>query len=615
VSVVSVGKAYRLNARTGDAVQIGDPADSVFSPKATLSRWNGECSLEFGFDDSKIQTKNVQLTAENRVCWSTPLFDFRFYGVDEGDGELEFEIILKQKPSANVFSFSVQTQHLKFYYQPPLSQELNPAEWDELSETYARKGNRERRRPENIVGSYAVYHAARTNLHRTLGEAEKYKTGKAFHIYRPKLTDAEGKTAWATFNSDLSETGVLTITLPQEFLDPAKYPVTVDPTFGYTTVGASTDGTGEDVETCTSTMTSDSGAQVTSITWYNYTDSGTANFGLALYSDNSGSPNSLLGTTATGSVTTTAQWRTLNFASPISVSPNTVYWLSYAASSLTRYRYDSGATHEHAADTSHAYPTFPDPFNPSPIWDTEKVSIYATYTTGGTVKTVADSLSLSDILLRHKPFMAVTQAVTLSDAVRSNKTLTILEAIGVFDAIRGNKTSLIVADVVSLAELVNVIAGATIKTIMDAIGLTDAARVDKEAFVNDGLSMFEQVFRHKPALSIQDTVGAAETVLVMKLLALADFVSLADVLRALKTLHVTDTLAFVDAVTVPSRFLRALDSVGLDDNATINRVLLVNDNVSLAEIVEFGTSGAKKTKLFLILGDLAVQLSGDLGNS
>jgi hypothetical protein len=31
----------------------------------------------------------------------------------------------------------------------------------------------------------------------------------------------------------------------------------------------------------------------------------------------------------------------------------------------------------------------------------------------------------------------------------------------------------------------------------------------------------------------------------------------------------------------------------------------------LAEVVEVGVGGVKKTKLFLILGDLAVQLTGD----
>jgi len=39
--------------------------------------------------------------------------------------------------------------------------------------------------------------------------------------------------------------------------------------------------------------------------------------------------------------------------------------------------------------------------------------------------------------------------------------------------------------------------------------------------------------------------------------------------------------------------------------------LQITETVSLAEVVQVGAGGAKKTRLFLILGDLAVQLTGD----
>jgi hypothetical protein len=67
----------------------------------------------------------------------------------------------------------------------------------------------------------------------------------------------------------------------------------------------------------------------------------------------------------------------------------------------------------------------------------------------------------------------------------------------------------------------------------------------------------------------------------------------------------------VDAVFMPSRFLRALDAVVLADDAFVDKLLVVTQSVSLAEVVEVGFAGAKKTKLFLILGELALQLSGD----
>jgi hypothetical protein len=147
--------------------------------------------------------------------------------------------------------------------------------------------------------------------------------------------------------------------------------------------------------------------------------------------------------------------------------------------------------------------------------------------------------------------------------------------------------------VLSLADLVNVITGAIIKTVLDTIGLADLALVNKPVAIADTVSVLDAIFRHKPSVTVSDAIGAAEVVLVAKLLAVADSVNLADVARVLKTLNVSDSLTLVDAVSTPSR------------------VLQVTESISLTEVVEVGTGGVKKTRLFLILGDLAVQLTGD----
>jgi hypothetical protein len=245
-----------------------------------------------------------------------------------------------------------------------------------------------------------------------------------------------------------------------------------------------------------------------------------------------------------------------------------------------------------------------------------------------TLKTVTDSLGLSDSVLRHKPAVGVadsvglvdssktdktftlTDIVGLVDAVLRDKTLTITDAVGAADSVLGNKSPLIVADVVSLADLVEVITGAIIRTVLDVIGAADLVLVNKPVAIADTVSVLDAVFRHKPSVSVSDVVGALDAVLVSKLLVVADAVSLADVVKVLKSLNVSDVIGLVDAVSTPSRVLRALDVVGLADGAFVDKVLLVNDNVSLVEVVEVGT-GAKKTKLFLVIGDLALQISGD----
>jgi len=64
-------------------------------------------------------------------------------------------------------------------------------------------------------------------------------TGKAFHIYRPIAEDALGNKAWCDVHIDkYVDPTSLTLTIPQQFLDEAVYPLMIDPDFGYTFIGA-----------------------------------------------------------------------------------------------------------------------------------------------------------------------------------------------------------------------------------------------------------------------------------------------------------------------------------------------------------------------------------------
>ncbi len=118
-------------------------------------------------------------------------------------------------------------------------------------------------------------------------------------------------------------------------------------------------------------------------------------------------------------------------------------------------------------------------------------------------------------------------------------------------------------------------AGAALKKVSDALGLTDALLCSKIISLLDNVDSTESLLRNKPVLLIGDAAS------------------------------------LTDLTLTPSRFLRALDNAGLSDDALTRKLLKLNDNVFLAENVECGVGGAKKTRLFLILGDLAIQLSGD----
>lgn len=190
-------------------------------PKVVLEKWNGEVAL--GVSYQNVKARGVRSFITNRMEWRDGAQEVHAYPLPTGegmeDGGFEIEIILNGKPTTNIFKFQIDgAENLNFFYQSELTQE-------EIDEGGVR--------PENVVGSYAVYHSTKSN-HR-IGSIN-YATGKVFHIYRPKAIDANGVEAWADLNIDEAK-GLLTVTVPQKFLDEAVYPVMIDPTFGYTTQG------------------------------------------------------------------------------------------------------------------------------------------------------------------------------------------------------------------------------------------------------------------------------------------------------------------------------------------------------------------------------------------
>jgi len=198
----------------------------------SLFKWGTETSFQIDLD-AVLSTQHKFLETENKIEVETPDSILRVYPIDTRttgafygesidiiqchDGGLRFEIVFKKKRPAmdNSFSFPIVAKNLRFSYQPFLTQE-------EIDAGVIRSFN--------VEGSYAVYHASKRD--------NQYMTGKAFHIYRPIAEDALGVKAWCSIHIDkyLDPTS-LTLTIPQQFLDEATYPITIDPDFGYTSIG------------------------------------------------------------------------------------------------------------------------------------------------------------------------------------------------------------------------------------------------------------------------------------------------------------------------------------------------------------------------------------------
>lgn len=199
-------------------IEIGDVHQEDFYPQLKIKHWDNECNFSVRLNED-IQGATVK-DKNNIIEWKKGIKTARLYEKPEigEDGGFEFEVEFSEKPSTNIVEYTLNTKDLDFFYQPELTQ----SQIDQGAQ-----------RPEDVVGSYAVYH--KTKKHNIEG-GKDYRSGKAFHIYRPFAIDNNGNRVWCHLNI---ENDLMTITIPQNFLDTAVYPVIVDPTFGYTSGGAS----------------------------------------------------------------------------------------------------------------------------------------------------------------------------------------------------------------------------------------------------------------------------------------------------------------------------------------------------------------------------------------
>ena len=183
-----------------------------------LTRWNGKESVSIkpigDYLPSTRKTLSKVRKAESIDGKST-------FIIEPIEGAINLDTILNEKPQFTGDTYEQFHYQIlgcgdyDFMYQLPLTEE-------EIAQGDVR--------PDDIVGSYAVYH-------KTLKDNE-FMTGKAFHIKRPKIIDDTGDWVWGELGFDVNSC-TLTVYAPQKFLESAIYPVKVDPTLGYTSMGGS----------------------------------------------------------------------------------------------------------------------------------------------------------------------------------------------------------------------------------------------------------------------------------------------------------------------------------------------------------------------------------------
>ena len=332
-------------------------------PEMRLKKWNGEVDL--GVSYSKVKGQGDRPLLSNKIEWKDTKEEVHAYPIDNDN--FEFEVVLKEKPDTNIFDFQIDGyENLDFFYQPTLTQK-------EIDEGAFR--------PDDVIGSYAVYHKDKKNH---IEGQTNYATGKVFHIYRPKAIDANGIEQWAELSY---QNGILRVTVSQGFLDNAIYPVRIDPTFGYTTAGASLTLLENSIKG--SRFTATENGTGSSMSWYMLKAAASTVAKANIYSSPDSTPNPITnGSTNEATLTpSTSSWETASFTSAPSFVVSTEYLLVAWAPSVVgsqQIYYDVGSAGQGTA-SSLTYGTWPDPLVETD--DTNKYSIYATYTAAGGAST------------------------------------------------------------------------------------------------------------------------------------------------------------------------------------------------------------------------------------
>ena len=333
-NVQKISDRYEVDFGEGSRVKIG--GDGVdFKPHAKLGKWDNEVEINVWLEtDKKIKPKQDK----GKLKWKDRKKEIHFYTID--DDKFEFEVILNEKPDSNITELKIDSRGLKFYYQPALNIEMAGQDcWtDACTETDCCDSYR----PENVIGSYAVYHESKAGDYSKMG-LKNYRAGKAFHIYRPKIIDNAGKEVWGKLNIT---DNLLTVEIPQEFLDNAVYPIrhAAGLTFGsdvhvsytnYEWVGDRAQG---------SLFTSPSNVDtIQSISVYAYSAVATYFKGIIVLHSNLNIVNNAVGDSE--NVSQSVTWYTSDFSVNPTLSPSTEYVLmGVAEGTVQRFYFDTGGT-------------------------------------------------------------------------------------------------------------------------------------------------------------------------------------------------------------------------------------------------------------------------------
>lgn len=264
------------------------------------------------------------------------------------------------------------SEDLIWYKQPALTQE---------------EINRGVIQEENTINAYAIYGKNSGRYIRDDGsEIINFGTGKFCDVYRPCLIDANNNRCWLDQTAPLSSPNRLRINLDINWLSDAAFPVTLDPTFGYTGTGLLTDYPGTNNIACFQASPASNGV-AESVSVYGDVYGGTAprQMTFGLYSDSSGNPSTLLADSAGATYASSGfGWKRQLLDSSPAVVSGTNYWNAFNFNCWLAIKFDGsgGDGYKYKAQTYSNGSLLASISSPSSTGSLYKYSVYCTYIVG-----------------------------------------------------------------------------------------------------------------------------------------------------------------------------------------------------------------------------------------
>lgn len=278
------------------------------------------------------------------------------------EGAQEWLLTFDSKPSRNYWDIPLYKAGMYLVYQPALNEMFAESECSIWTRTHVKLHTGQSfYRPPELVGGYVAFHKTLRN--------NQFKTGKLFNLLLPKATDKNGLTTYGSYNRDAEATNILRIMLPQDFLNSADYPVTIDPTFGKTAVGGSESSNNNDLLLASKGTMVDGG---TVVSLHYRTGSGQGgNIRMAVY----GVADNALKISTGGGLPVTNDWTVFNVNQ---VLPAADYWVcGNQDNDVETQRYDNDGANMGGYQSQNYVDPFADPC--SLTLQVYRYSFYGTY--------------------------------------------------------------------------------------------------------------------------------------------------------------------------------------------------------------------------------------------